>query len=144
MKGDKNMSNNEKNFKNDQEEVVGVNTPEDQEDGFFSEETNAEEEPSGAEVPPAAPKKEEEPKKGFFEKGIFDWFRKHWKLALSLGLVSVVGGVVFVYWMGKKPVKLGRVDEVARDLGNEADVIDFVEAAKELVKKDEVKEAVNG
>lgn len=140
------MSNNEKNLKNEQEEVVGVNTPEDQEDGFFSEETNTEGEPSGVAAPPAAPKKEEEPKKGFFEKGIFGWFRKHWKLALSLGLVSVVGGVVFVYWMGKKPVKLGRVDEVAKAVsdGDNSNVIDFVEAAKELVKKDEVKETVNG
>ena len=140
------MSNNEKNFKNDQEEVVGVNTPEDQEDGFFSEETNAEGEPSGAEVPPAAPTQEEEPKKGFFDKGIFGWFKKHWKLALSLGLVSVVGGVVFVYWMGKKPVKLGRVDEVAKAIsdGDTSNVVDFVEAAKELVKKDEAKETVNG
>lgn len=138
------MSNNEKNFKNDQEEVVGVNTPE-TEDGFFSEET-PEEEPSTVQAPPAAPAKEEEPKKGFFDKGIFGWFKKHWKLALSLGLVSVVGGVVFVYWMGKKPVKLGRVDEVAKAIsdGDTSNVVDFVEAAKELVKKDEAKETVNG
>ena len=141
------MSKNENQNTNAE---VKVNTPipeETKEDGFFNDEAANEdqknEEPSPVAAPPAITSEEPE-KLGFFDKGIFGWFKRHWKLAISLGLVTVVGGVVFVYWMGKKPVKIGKIDEVARDLGNEADVIDFVEAAKEIAKKDDVKETVNG
>lgn len=126
-------------------EEVKVNVNETEED-FFNEETVKEETFEEQSTDQEQPKKEEETKKGFFDKGIFGWFKKHWKLAVSLGLVSIVGGVVFVYWMGKKPVKIGKINDVARAIGDtdQTDVIDFVEAAKELAKKDDESKAVNG
>lgn len=68
-------------------------------------------------------------------KRIQNWFLKKWKLLLGIGVVSVVGGVIFVYWMGKKPIKIGRVDAIAdrlKESSNAADVIDFAEAMEKV------------
>lgn len=68
-------------------------------------------------------------------KRIQNWFLKKWKLLLGIGVVSVVGGVIFVYWMGKKPIKIGKVDAIAdrlKESSNAADVIDFAEAMEKV------------
>lgn len=78
-------------------------------------------------------KSDDEDKKPGFIKRVFGWFKKHWKGLLASGLIVVVGGTVFVYFMGKKQIKLGKVSDIAEKISdNQADVIDFTEAMEKI------------
>lgn len=138
------MSKNKvKNFNEEQETEVKVNTPESEEEmeenkDFFDEDLEDEfdEEIDDEEQEDEKPKQPEE-KVGFIKK-IQRWFLKKWKWLLGLGLITVVGGVIFVYWMGKKPIKIGKVDEIADKIkagGTTADVIDFADAMEKAAKE---------
>lgn len=79
-------------------------------------------------------------KKGFFGKifgGIKRWFAKRWKWLVGIGAVAIVGGIIYVYFQGKK-VKVGTVEEVAEAIaeteGDNKKVLDFAEEAKKLAK----------
>lgn len=145
------MANKKVNKKDEDQKIIGVNTPERDDDfendeDFFSEETSegSDVDDSGegssddSEDTKAGNAKE---KKGFFKSicGVFGAVKKHWKLTLGITGVAIVGGVVFLYVVGKKqPVKLGKVDDVVDALtsgeGNTADVIDFAKALEEQAK----------
>lgn len=134
-------------------ENIGVNTPErednmDEKKEFFDE-TKAEElmesteddiqDDNEEEQPKNLPATTEDPNKkvGFFG-GIKRWFLKKWKWLVAIGAVVIVGGVVYVYIMGKKPIKIGSVDEITDEMKKDSDkqnVIDFAEEAKKLAKE---------
>lgn len=140
------MSKNKvKNFNEEQETEVKVNTPESEEEmeenkDFYQEDLEDDfDEFDDEEEDEQEDKKPEQPgeKVGLLKK-IQGWFLKKWKWLLGLGLITVVGGVIFVYWMGKKPIKIGKVDEIAEKIkagGTTADVIDFADAMEKAAKE---------
>ena len=139
-------------------ENIGVNTPERDENmdektnGFYNEEETEEELQENdqnddcAEVQDEKQQDKAEEKVGFFKR-VTRWFARHWKMLVGIGAVAIVGGVVYVYWMGKKPIKIGTVNDVTKELGSKAEVLDFAEEAKkladEMVKNPENFEVAN-
>lgn len=131
--------NKNNNFEMEQETEVKVNTPESEEEmeenkDFYQEDLEDEFDDEEEQED----EKQDQPKEkvGFIKK-IQRWFLKKWKWLLGLGLITVVGGVIFVYWMGKKPIKIGKVDEIAEKIkagGTTADVIDFADAMEKAAK----------
>ena len=100
-----------------------------------SPEADGEDQEGGKELP------EVPEKKGFFKKlfgGVIGFFAKRWKWLVGIGVVAVVGGVVYICFQGKKPIKVGSVEEVADAIaeteGDDKKVLDFAEEAKKLAK----------
>lgn len=123
---------NEKKEFFDEEKAMESDLENDQE---MDSEEKADDSTEGSKELPAVPEK-----KGFFGKifgGIKRWFAKRWKWLVGIGAVAVVGGIVYVYFQGKK-VKVGTVEEVAEAIaeteGDNKKVLDFAEEAKKLAK----------
>lgn len=127
-------------------ENIGVNTPERDENmdektnGFYNEEEAEEElqendqDDDFTDVQDEKQQVKAEEKVGFFKR-LGRGVKKHWKLVLGIFGLIVVGGVVYTYRVGKKPVKLGTVEEVAKELGTStAEVLDFAEETKKLAE----------
>lgn len=148
------MSKNKNNNETINEEVK-VNTPErtdemdereenKQQDEFFNDEdsniSDSDDNGTDDESKDSADDQDGDKKKTGILKtigGFFGGIKRHWK-GVVIGTVSlvVIGGVVF-YVVGKKQIKLGKVEDVAKALeakGKEEDVINFAEAMEELAK----------
>lgn len=128
------MSKKNRQINNEVENEVKVNTPEQEEemtedektfydgekdedlDGDLQDIDEDDDQDDEDRKVPEAPKKKR-----------FGFFKKHWKFVLGTTVVIVIGGVAFVYIMGKKPIKV-KTEKLFGKKG--ADVVDF-EAAKE-------------
>lgn len=134
----------------DEEDAKVLETKDEEKEDFFSEEETGEADASDNSSDDKASdedsKKDDEPEKGFFDKGIFGWFKKHWKKLLAAGLITVVGGTIVFYFLGKKQIKLGKVEDVVKALDDgddKAKILDFAEEMAKLAEKEEKKEATN-
>lgn len=118
----------------DEEKAMESDLENDQE---MDPEDEADNDAKSCEELPAVPEKEA----GFFGKifgGIKRWFAKRWKWLVGIGSVLVIGGIVYIYFQGKK-VKVGTVEEVAEAIaeteGDNKKVLDFADEAKKLAKE---------
>ena len=100
-----------KNVANDENEMnVGVNTPEredemDEKEFYDEDQAQANDEGDDGDTSYSDPDNAEdisdEDNSGEAPKGFVAFVKRHWKMLLAVGAVTVVGGVIFVYFMGK-------------------------------------------
>ena len=140
------MSDN-KNFDVTKNEEVGVNTPErtdemDENKEFFNEDKAEEPDVTADEMDDEDLDEDSgstEPEKVGVVKRFFRWVGKRKKVLIGFGiagLVIVVGGTVYCYVQGKKPIKIGSVEDMAKKLSGSDDnkVVNFAEEAKKLAE----------
>lgn len=148
-----------KNVNNETNETaVGVNTPERidemNENNFYDEDTaqaidegTARDSSDSAES--TSGENADQNEAGEEPKGFLAFVKKHWKVLVAVGAVTIIGGVVFIYFMGKTyKVDASKLADVipfpAKDNGNvieEKTTEELMELAKQAVDKAEEKTA---